>query len=203
MFYIASRLLGFFLVPSNILVGLGLLGAVLLPTRFTRTGRRLLVASVLLIAAIGVLPIGIALSLPLEDRFPPWDPSRGAPDVIVVLGGVINPYLSAARRQVALSEAAERITAAVELARRYPAARVVFSGGNGNLFRRGPSEAVFAGHLWEKLGVAPDRIILDKRSRSTAENAAFTKQLVRPKPGRHWLLITSAMHMPRAIGGVS
>jgi uncharacterized SAM-binding protein YcdF (DUF218 family) len=118
----------------------------------------------------------------------------------VVLGGVVNPYISAARRQVALTEAAERVTAAVELARRYPATRIVFSGGNGDLFMRGPSEANFAGRLWENLGVAPNRIILETRSRNTAENAAFTKQLLAPKPDERWLLITSAMHMPRAIG---
>jgi uncharacterized SAM-binding protein YcdF (DUF218 family) len=200
MFFIASKLLGFFLVPSNILVGLGLVGAALLLTRFAATGRRLLVASVLLIAAVGVLPIWVALTLPLENRFPPWNPARGAPDGIVVLGGVISPEVSAARGQVALSEAAERITVAVALARRYPAARIVFSGANANLVVPGPIEATFAARAWEDLGVAPNRIILEKLSRSTAENAAFTKQLAAPKPGSHWLLITSARHMPRAIG---
>jgi uncharacterized SAM-binding protein YcdF (DUF218 family) len=200
MFFIASKLLGFFLVPSNFLVGLGLVGAGLLPTRFATIGRKLLVASVLLIAAIGVLPIWVALTIPLENRFPPWDAAHGAPDGIVVLGGAIDPEISAARGQVTLKEAAERITVAVELARRYPAARIVFSGGNSNLFMAGPTEATFAARLWANLGVAPNRIILEKLSRSTAENAAFTKHLVAPKPGGYWLLITSAMHMPRAIG---
>jgi uncharacterized SAM-binding protein YcdF (DUF218 family) len=199
MFYVA-KLLGFFLVPSNLLIGLGLVGVVLLPTRFARAGRRLLAASVLLIVAVGVLPLWAALTLPLEDRFPQWDPARSAPDGIVVLGGVISPYLSATRHQVALTEAAERITAAVELARHYPNARIVFSGGNSNLLIHGPTEAKFAGRLWENLGVAPDRITLETRSRSTFENAAFTKQLVAPKPGERWLLVTSAIHIPRAIG---
>jgi uncharacterized SAM-binding protein YcdF (DUF218 family) len=200
MFFVASKLLGFFLVPSNILVGLGLFGAILLPTRFARAGRRLLVASVLLIAVVGVLPVGVALTLPLENRFPRWDPANGAPDVIVVLGGVINPDISIARSQVALTEAAERMTTAVKLARRYPAARIVFTGGNADVFVPGPSEANFATRFWEDLGVSPDRIFLEKRSRNTAENAAFTKRLIAPKQGERWLLITSAMHMPRAMG---
>jgi uncharacterized SAM-binding protein YcdF (DUF218 family) len=200
MFFLASKLLGFFLVPSNILVGLGLLGAILLLTRFARAGRRLLVASVLLIVVVGVLPVGVALTLPLENRFPHWDPANGAPSVIVVLGGVINPYISIARSQVALTEAAERVTTAVALARRYPAARIVFTGGNAAVFESGPSEANFVTRFWEDLGVSPDRIFLEKRSRNTAENAAFTKQLIAPKQGEHWLLITSAMHMPRAMG---
>jgi hypothetical protein len=48
--------------------------------------------------------------------------------------------------------------------------------------------------------VPRDRVIVESKSRDTAENAAFTKQLVMPKAGQHWLLVTSAMHMPRAIG---
>jgi uncharacterized SAM-binding protein YcdF (DUF218 family) len=200
MFFVASKLLGFFLVPSNILVGLGLLGAILLPTRFARAGRRLLVASVLLIAVVGVLPVGVALTLPLENRFPRWDPANGAPDVIVVLGGVINPDISIARSQVALTEAAERMTTAVKLARRYPVARIVFTGGAALIVFSGGSEANFAFRFWENLGVPNERILLEKRSRSTAENAAFTKQLIAPKQGERWLLITSAMHMPRAMG---
>ena len=54
--------------------------------------------------------------------------------------------------------------------------------------------------LFEKLGVPPDRITLESRSRNTAENAVYSKALVAPKPGERWLLVTSAMHMPRAIG---
>ena len=54
--------------------------------------------------------------------------------------------------------------------------------------------------LWESFGIARDRVTLETRSRNTAENAAFTKALVKPKPGERWLLVTSALHMPRAIG---
>ena len=42
--------------------------------------------------------------------------------------------------------------------------------------------------------------MLETRSRNTEENAVFTKELVQPKPGERWLLVTSAQHMPRAIG---
>ncbi len=54
--------------------------------------------------------------------------------------------------------------------------------------------------LWESFGIARDRVTLESRSRNTAENAAFTRVLVEPKPGERWLLVTSALHMPRAIG---
>ena len=195
MFFVLSKTLGFIAVPSNLVVMVGLAGIVLLPTRFARVGRRLLVASVVLIAAIGVLPIGNALLLPLEDRFPQWDPVHGPPTGIIVLGGVINPERSEARGQTSLDEAAERVTTAVELARQYPTARIVFSGSGGRL-----SEAVFAQRFFESLGVPHDRITIETKSRNTAENAVFTKRLIAPRPGEHWLLVTSALQMPRAIG---
>ena len=82
----------------------------------------------------------------------------------------------------------------------YPKARIVYSSGNAALFPKAPPEADFVLPLWESFGIARDRVMLETRSRNTAENAAFTKALVKPKPGEHWLLVTSALHMPRAIG---
>jgi uncharacterized SAM-binding protein YcdF (DUF218 family) len=192
MFFELSQFLGFFLVPSNILVSLGLAGIALLAIGHARAGRRMLVASILLIAAVGILPIGSGLALPLEERFPRWDPTRGTPTGIVVLGGgVIRSYISADRDEIVVGDTADRIVAAVELARRYPSARVVFVGR---------SEADFAIQLFEKLGVPQERIMVEGKSRNSAENATFAKQLVVPKPGERWLLVTSAMHMPRAVG---
>src|SRR5438876_3358168 len=133
MFFVLSKILGFFAIPSNLVVVLALLGAALVRTRFARAGWRLMVASLLVLAVIGLSPLGNALLLPLEQRFPPWDAARGAPDGIVVLGGSISAEVSAARNAVALNEAAERVTVVAELACRYPAARIVFSGGNAAL----------------------------------------------------------------------
>jgi uncharacterized SAM-binding protein YcdF (DUF218 family) len=199
MFFVLSKVLGFFAAPSNLLIMGGIVGVLLLPTRFARAGRRLMAAAILLLALFGFLPLGDALILPLEQRFPAWQHAGGAPDGIVVLGGAVVPTISEAHQQVSLSEAAERITAAVELARRYPSARIVFSGGSGSLASE-ISEATFAGRLLENLGVAPGRVVLEERSRNTAENAAFSKVVADPKPGERWLLVTSASHMPRAIG---
>ena len=191
MFFVLSKIVGFIAVPSNLMVMIGLAGIALLPTRFARAGRRLVVASMIFIVAFWALPIGNALILPLEDRFPPWDPVRGTPTGIIVIGGVINPWRSAARGQVSLDEAAARLTSAVELARQYPTTRIVFAGR---------SEAHFAVRFLENLGVPRNRITVETQSRNTAENAVFTKRLIAPKPGERWLLVTSAMHMPRAIG---
>jgi uncharacterized SAM-binding protein YcdF (DUF218 family) len=200
MFFPLSKILGFFAIPSNAIVAIGLLGLVLLTTRFERAGRRLVIASFIGLAVLGLSPLGNALMLALEQRFPPWDAARGGPDGIVVLGGGISPDVSVARNVVALNEAAERMTAAAVLAQRYPDARILFSGGSGALARDEIAEAELAQGLFAGFGIARTRILLEDRSRNTAENAAFSKEVAQPKPGERWLLVTSAFHLPRAIG---
>lgn len=199
MFFAASKILGFFALPSNLLIAAGIVGLVLLCTRFTRLGSWLVVTSLVLIAIVGLSPLGNVLMIPLEQRFPAWDPSRGPPDGIIVLGGAITPEVSAFRNAVALNEAAERITVAAELARRYPNARIVYSGGSNALVFEGAIEAPFAVRELEALGVAHDRITAEEQSRNTIENAVYSRLVAQPKPGERWLLVTSAFHMPRAM----
>ncbi|MFY9693095.1 MAG: YdcF family protein [Xanthobacteraceae bacterium] len=198
MFFVLSKTLGFFALPSNLLIAIGLVGLVLLLTRFRRLASWLIVTSLVLIALVGYSPLGRMLILPLEDRFPLWNSAQGSPDGIIVLGGAIAPGISLARGVVALNDSAERITATAELARRYPNARIIFSGGTGALFN-GELEAPIAVKEFEALGVAHDRITAEEQSRNTIENAVFSRLIAQPKPGERWLLVTSAFHMPRAI----
>jgi uncharacterized SAM-binding protein YcdF (DUF218 family) len=199
MFFPLSKILGFFALPSNLVIAAGLLGVVLLMTRFKRTGRALVVASLVLLAIIGLSPLGNALIIPLEDRFPAW---KGGGDVagVVVLGGAITSDVSAARDEVAVNESAERLIAAALLAKKYPKAKIIYSGGDAGLVREHGAEAPFALRLLRDLGVAPERLIAEARSRNTLENAVFSKELADPKPGERWLLVTSGYHMPRSIG---
>ena len=48
--------------------------------------------------------------------------------------------------------------------------------------------------------LARSRIVAESKSRNTVENAVFSKLLAMPQPNERWLLVTSAYHMPRAIG---
>ena len=164
MFFVLSKTLGLFTVPSNLTMALGLIGIVLLFTRFRRLASWLIVTSLVLIAFAGYSPIGRILLLPLEERFPRWDASRGAPDGIVVLGGAIDPEISLARGGTALNRSAERITATAELARRYPDARIVFAGGTSSLDANAPLEAPVAVKALVALGVAHDRIKIGRAS---------------------------------------
>src|SRR3979490_2980985 len=100
------------LLPTNFLIGVGVLGAILLATRLARLGRKLLVVSIVLLAFCGFSPLGNWLLYPLEQRFPPWDASSGAPDGIVVLGAAIDPDLSAARRGEAFADQIDRFVPA-------------------------------------------------------------------------------------------
>ncbi len=200
MFFILSKVGGFFALPSDIAASLATFGVVLLFTRFRRTGRALAALGIVLLLVAGLSPLGNALMLPLEERFPPWDAARGAPAGIIVLGGAVGPELSAARHTPDLNESAERITATAALARQYPQARIVYSGGNARLVLTGGIEADYAIDLLESLGVARTRVVAERESRNTIENAALSKRLAQPKPGERWLLVTSAYHMPRAVG---
>jgi len=200
LFFVLSKTLGVMLLPTNFLLGAGLIGAFLLVTRLAWLGRRLMIFSVALLVICGFSPVGNLVLYPLEQRFPPWDALRGAPDGIVVLGASIDADLSVAHGTAVVRSAADRIIAAAALARRYPNARIVFSGGSANLISNDAREADYAGAIFESLGIAKTRLIMERRSRNTVENAEFSKALVAPKPGERWLLVTSAFHMPRSVG---
>lgn len=200
LFFILSKTLGIMLLPTNFLIGLGVIGAILLATRFASVGRKLVMIAVVLLVICGLSPLGNLLLYPLEQRFPPWDSGRGTPDGIIVLGGSIEADLSAAHGSPVVRSAADRVIAAAMLALRYPNARIVFSGGSANLISNDAREADFAGAIFESLGVAKSRLIMERGSRNTVENAEFSKAVVSPKAGERWLLVTSAFHMPRSVG---
>jgi uncharacterized SAM-binding protein YcdF (DUF218 family) len=201
LFFILSKTLGVLLLPANLMVGAGLIGAVLLATRFVALGRKLLVASVVLLAILGYSPLGIWLLYPLEARFPAWDPARGAPDGVVVLGGAIDPDLSAAHDIPVMGGSMDRVIAAAGLARRYPNLRILYSGGNPNLIADDAAkEADYVAAVFATFGISRDRVLLERRARNTLENAEFARAMISPRPGERWLLITSAFHMPRSVG---
>src|ERR1043166_8586713 len=200
MFFFLSKILGFFVLPSNLLIVLGLVGIAIAVLRGGRAGGRLVVASLILLAILGFSPLSNALMLPLEQRFPPWDASRGAPAGIIVLGGAFDTIVSSTRDDIPFTEAAERMTASAALALKYPQARLIFTGGIGTLIYDGPTEGELARRFYGSLGIPADRITVEEASRDTTENAVLTKPLADPKPGERWLLVTSAYHMPRSIG---
>ncbi|MBN9252081.1 MAG: YdcF family protein [Mesorhizobium sp.] len=164
--------------------------------------RRLSVAGTtlaFLVLAISAWTSAGALMLnPLEERFQ-RPPPPAEIDGIVVLGGGFEGAINLARGGYELNKAGDRFVEAAVLARRYPDAKIVISGGLGSVLLDGEEDATTAARLLTALGVAPERLVLEGKSRDTYENALFTKELVTPGPGEKWLLVTSAFHMPRSM----
>lgn len=202
MFYVLSKL-GFLLLrPSNALILALLLGAGLRLFGWRRRGAELIgiALGVLVICAWTGVPT--ILMRPLEQRFSaPVDPDHLNPAGILVLGGVVDTGLSTERHSAELIDGAERLVAAAELSRRYPQARIVLSGGSNGVFANDElAEANIARDLLIEFGVPASRITTEDRSRNTHENAVFSFSAVEPAPKEQWLLVTSAFHMPRAMG---
>ena len=200
MFFTASKIFWLVAEPVSLSIFIGLLGIVLLFTRFARAGRALMAGAVIALAAGLLTPLNTVILRPLENRFPQPPADLPPPTGIIVLGGAVETARSQAHGQVFLSADAARMTTGVELARRYPNARLVYTGGSGSFLREDLAEAISARELWLALGVPAGQMSFEAKSRNTWENAVFTRDLVKPKPGETWLLVTSAWHMPRSVG---
>jgi uncharacterized SAM-binding protein YcdF (DUF218 family) len=200
MFFIASKIFWVVAEPVSLATIVGVLGILLGFTRFARAGRALMAGAIIGLAVGLLTPLGTLLLRPLEERFPQPPANIPPPAGIIILGGAVDAEKLEARGQVSLTADAARMTTGVELARRYPTARLVFTGGSGGLLGEGPTEAMGARKLWLSLGVPAERMTFEAKSRNTWENAVFTRDLVKPKPGETWLLVTSAWHMPRSVG---
>jgi len=200
MYHPIAKVLWFSLQPSSLILTLLITGAALLFTRHWRAGRRLVVASGALFLIGGMPPLGNVLILPLEQRFARADLSGRDVDGIIVLGGVEDARVAAGRHVHAMNEAGERITEAAALALRYPRAKVLFTSGSVGYGGAHAAGADGADLIFRDLGIADDRLLPERASHNTWENAVYTKALAAPQPGQRWLLVTSASHMPRAMG---
>ena len=198
MFFIASKALWFFAASSQ-LADLGGADRRLAFAR-RRGGRALAFVCLAALLLVGLAPIGAALLAPLENRFPAPPADMSPPYGVIILGGAIDDDASGARGQTILDEGAARLTEAAILARHYPLAKIVYTGGSASLLGRDSTEAEEGRKLLVALGVDPARIAIETRSRNTDENARFTAALAHPQPGQTWLIDTSAYHMPRAMG---
>ena len=199
MFYLLSKIFWVVAQPLSIAALLVLLGLILVAFRRRRLGLVSGGAGLLVLVLAGFTSLGFLLIQPLENRFvrPAEMPERV--DTIIVLGGSTLARVSTVRGLAELNEGGDRLVEAAILARRYPEARVVFSGGAGLLEPGAESESVTAERLLLALGVAPDRLVLEGESRNTDENAGLTAELLGEDRG-NVVLITSAFHMPRSMG---
>lgn len=201
MGYVLSKVIGALLAPGTVLAIILAIGIVMLWTkRYLRYGRALLSALALITAGLLISPLQPWLTETLENRFPENPPLPAHIDGIIVLGGAIEPLISEARHRSTLNDGAERLTAAVMLSKAHPEAMVLYTGGSADPLRQDATEAPWAADLLTNLGVPPDRLLAEGKSRNTFENALLSQDMVKPQPGQVWVLVTSARHMPRSVG---
>lgn len=205
MFFYLAKVVWFVLQPSTLIALLIGYGAILIWTGWARWGRRFVTIGAILLLVVGLSPLGNALIIPLEDRFPRADLDEPpAPAGLIILGGGESRLVGSARKAPTLNEAGERLLEGALLGLRFPNSKVAFSGGDAGIVYKADSEAQGAAEILTRLGVPRDRLILEANARDTYENAVFLKNELEGSAdfdaNSRWLLITSAYHMPRSMG---
>ena len=181
--------------PVSLIVIASAAALVALAAGWRRTALALQGAVVAFLGAASVLPIGDWAISSLEDDWPAR-PETGAIAGIVVLGGGEDQDVMDRHGVLALNEAGERVVEGALLARAHPGVPLVLSGGRARMLDPGAAAAVgpLAAAVEALAGRAP---LVEDRSRSTAENAARTAEMVGTDGA--WVIVTSAFHMTRAV----
>ncbi len=202
MFFILSKIFWALAAPLNLVFVLLTAALTCVFFKKARGAKILAGAAGVFLALFGILPTGHNMLVLLESRYerpaqmPEWI------NVVLVLGGSFNTAVSDGRGIPALNDGAERLTEALALARRYPNAAVIFSGGNGLVgdgLHEGRTEAQDVEMFLSQSGFVDERVLYEDESRNTYENIKFTRNLFGPMPEETWILVTSAYHMPRAV----
>lgn len=194
-----SELLWWILMPSTVMALLLVLAYLAARARAPRIAAGLVFLPLIVALTLALAPVDQVLAMPLENRVATPDALPTVVDGIVVLGGSVDWRVGADRGQLTLDGAAERMLAALALARRYPDAQIVFTGLFEDALATEWRGSDGAGALFEPALRGRDVTYLGE-ARSTYEEALLAVERVAPRPGSTWLLVTSALHMPRAIG---
>ena len=194
MLFALSKIGWLFAEPSRVLLIAALAAAVA-----GRRGRAVLFAALGLVAFFAIVPVGGLALARLEATFAPM-PAPASVDGILVIGGSIDSKLFSRWPASGLNPAVARLYEAARLAKAYPNARLLDIGGPDFLDPGRRSEADEAADVLVAFGVPRARIEIERASRNTYENAVNAAAIARPKPGETWVLVTSAFHMPRAVG---
>ena len=217
MFFFLAKLVGFIIKPLNILLLL-LAGAAFIKVIADKSRRKnqVMLRKIYRVTVIGLVIWISNLMMPiipyqtlslLEHRFPHPDLTATSPDVIVILGGWQGrPDTMRDVTTPPISGSGDRLITGLILAQKFPDALIAMPGGLkrfGDLSEADISQAVLDG-----LKLDHNRFVIEGMSRNTAENAVLLKTMLdnmtashqQPNHDGQMILITSAAHMPRAIG---
>lgn len=180
-------------------IGAIILAGALLAFRMQKTGAILCLVGLGLGGLLGWVAVPESLLKSLEESYErPTDltPFAG----VIVLGGTIDGSPLRMKGSGALSNMSERLTRAAALVQSHPGFRLVFTGRERLLPDRNGKPVNAAAVIFEELGVPRSRIAIEDKASNTYENAVFTARMLAAERSSAWLLVTSASHMPRALG---
>jgi uncharacterized SAM-binding protein YcdF (DUF218 family) len=197
VYYVASQIFGTVSDPSRLFPAMVVVGAILLWTRWRRGGRILVSVGALAIFVVGTMPVARWIGMPLEQRFPAFTAADADIAGIIVLGAGY-AVVSQLTGLPVVEASGGRLVKLIELAEKYPQARLAYTGGGSPSLAM--SEADRAARDLARVGFDVSRVTFEGRSRNTYENAIFTREMLAPRPGERWVIVTSGIHMPRSVG---
>lgn len=199
MFFGLSKIFWTLAQPLNALCLLALLGLALRFFR-PRAGQGIMLAALLGILFFGIVPVGPWALTWLERQYPTPETLPAKIDGVIVLGGAFESYLTQKTGHIVANGDIERVFCFVEIAKTHPEARLVFSGGSGDIMNPDARESEDAKAFFKLAGLEGRDILYETKSRNTYENALYTKEMIAPEEGQNWIVVTSAFHMPRTMG---
>lgn len=200
VFFWCSKIFWMLGSPDHLLVLMLLSALILLFRNRYILAKIIFFLSLTAILLITLIPIGDLLLAPLEKRFPVQKKIPSDIDGIMALAGAENIYHSFIWNQTELNASSERLIAFMQLIKQYPDLEHMFVGGTGSLTRQEYKSTTIAKKLFEEFGINTRNMLFEHDSKNTYENAVYSYNLAKPKEEEKWLLITSASHMPRAVG---
>ena len=200
LFFYISKLVWLLISPDSFLLILIIVSLLFLYSGKQRLAKTTLSITSGLFLFVAFFPVGEWLLYPLESHFQTNPALPEKVDGIIVLSGAENAELSSLWEQVELGGAAERDLMFLVLAKKYPKANLVFSGGSGSITKQGYKAADVAKKLFQQQGFDIKKITFERKSRNTYENIILSKNIIKPDKKENWVLITTSWHMPRSIG---
>jgi uncharacterized SAM-binding protein YcdF (DUF218 family) len=192
-FELIYRFFGWWIINiDQFFIVLMLLGGLFLLFKRQKGGKRLLFVGCFGLCFLGVIPISLWLFENLENRFPKLERIPSDAKGIIFLGGNFDQMTSLGRNEIAYNLTAGKFIRFIELEKKHPHFQFVMTGTK--------FETEAAQKEFSALGIDFHHIHFDEDSKNTKDNAARTADLLKPKPGEKWILVTSAYHMPRSVG---
>lgn len=197
MFFLLSKLLYFLTQPINWIIAFLLAALFFRAKRLKKISLRVGIVAMLFFTNHGIWNIVIHY---WEPETITADQITEAYDIAILLGGFSNFLVEPRHDRHNFNSSANRLTETLALYKTNKVKKILVSGGAAEILYKSPSEARAIRTYLLQMGVRPDDIIIEDRSRNTRENAVFTQQLVQAQyPSARTLLITSAFHLPRAL----